>query len=57
MKTELNALANTGTWIIVDLPPNIKPIGCMWVYKINYQADGSIERFKARLVAKGYNQI
>ena len=57
METELTALIQTGTWKIVDLPPNIKPIGCRWVYKIKHHADGSIERFKARLVAKVYNQI
>ena len=57
METELTALEQTGTWKLVDLPPNIKPIGCRWVYKIKHHADGSIERFKARLVAKGYNQI
>lgn len=57
MKVELAALDKTGTWTIVDLPPNIKPIGCKWVYKIKHNSDGSIERFKARLVSKGYNQI
>jgi hypothetical protein len=57
MKVELEALEKTGTWILVDLPPNVKPIGCRWVYKIKYHADGTIERYKARLVAKGYNQI
>ena len=57
MKTELTALERTRTWKLVDLPPNIKPIGYRWVYKIKHHADGSIERFKARLVAKGYNQI
>jgi hypothetical protein len=57
MKVELEALEKMGTWILVDLPPNVKPIGCRWVYKIKYHADGTIERYKARLVAKGYNQI
>jgi hypothetical protein len=57
METELSALENTGTWKLVDLPPNVKPIGCKWIFKIKYHADGSIERYKARLVAKGYNQI
>ncbi|MCI29300.1 retrovirus-related Pol polyprotein from transposon TNT 1-94, partial [Trifolium medium] len=57
MQVELKALEKTGTWILVDLPPSIKPIGCRWVYRIKYHADGSIERYKARLVAKGYNQI
>jgi hypothetical protein len=41
----------------VDLPPNIKPIGCRWIYKVKFHVDGTIERYKARLVAKCYNQI
>ena len=51
------ALAKTGTWKIVDLPPNVKPIGCRWVYRVKYKSDGSLERYKARLVAKGYKQV
>jgi len=57
MQDEITALENTGTWKLVDLPPNVKPIGCKWIYKIKHHADGSIERHKARLVAKGYNQV
>jgi hypothetical protein len=57
MQAKLTALENTGTWKLVDLPPNVKPIGCRWIYKIKYHEDGSIERYKARLAAKGYNQI
>ena len=57
MQTEIAALENNGTWKLVDLPPNVKPIGCRWIYKIKHHADGSIERHKARLVAKGYNQV
>nr|ABD32757.1 Integrase, catalytic region [Medicago truncatula] len=30
METELAALEQIGTWKLVDLPPNIKPIGCRW---------------------------
>ncbi|CAJ2651582.1 unnamed protein product [Trifolium pratense] len=57
MNSELEALARTGTWKIVDLPPNVRPIGSKWVYKIKHKSDGTVERYKARLVAKGYNQI
>ncbi|KAI5418663.1 hypothetical protein KIW84_043041 [Lathyrus oleraceus] len=52
MKTELDALISTNTWSIVDLPHNKTPIGCKWIYKIKYNADGLIERYKAYLVGK-----
>jgi len=57
MDDELQALHHNNTWIITDLPPGKKPIGCKWVYKIKYHANGTIERYKARLVAKGYSQV
>ena len=57
MKFEVDALERNGTWILVDLPENVNPIGNKWVYKVKYRADGSVERYKARLVAKGYNQV
>jgi hypothetical protein len=53
---ELDSLHANGTWDIVPLPPNKKPIGCKWVFKLKRHADGSIERYKARLVAKGFSQ-
>jgi hypothetical protein len=57
MNLELEALTKTGTWKIVDLPPNVKPIGSRWVYRVKYKSDGTLERYKARLVAKGYSQV
>lgn len=56
MNNEMEALNRNNTWTITDLPPNRKPIGCKWIYKIKYKASGEIERYKARLVAKGYSQ-
>jgi len=45
MQNEITALENTGTWKLVDLPPNVKHIGSKWIYKIKHNADGSIERY------------
>jgi len=56
MSNELVALEENKTWTLVDLPPNVKPIGNKWVFKIKHHADGSVEHYKARLVAKGYTQ-
>jgi hypothetical protein len=53
---EIKALEKNQTWDLVILPQNKSAIGCKWVYKVKFQADGSVERYKARLVAKGYTQ-
>lgn len=49
MGFEINALEDTNTWIVCSLPEGKDPIGCIWVYKVKLNADGSLERFKARL--------
>lgn len=56
MNTEMDSLYHNNTLVITSLPPNRKHIGCRWVYKIKYKANGEVERYRARLVAKGYNQ-
>eukprot|EP00253_Pinus_taeda_P035923 PITA_35923 len=52
MQREYDALINNGTWKLVYPPFGTKPIGCKWVYKNKYKADGSLDKHKARLVAK-----
>ena len=47
---------SNGTWVLVDLPPSCKPIGCKWVFRRKYNTDGSLQTFKARLVTKGFIQ-
>ncbi|KAL5789093.1 hypothetical protein ACOSQ2_003981 [Xanthoceras sorbifolium] len=56
MAVELYALESNGTWSIVSLPQGKRLVGCRWVYKTKFRADGTIERHKARLIAKGYTQ-
>ncbi|XP_075515626.1 uncharacterized protein LOC142550282 [Primulina tabacum] len=56
MADELNTLEANNTWSIVSLPHEKSLIGCRWVYKAKFSADGYLQRYKARLVAKGFTQ-
>lgn len=56
MKSEMESMYSNHVWELVDPPPNIKPIGCKWIYKRKRGADGKVETYKARLVAKGFTQ-
>ena len=51
----MHVLIENETWDLVDVSKGVKPIGCIWVYKVKYNIDGSI-KYKAQLVVKGYAQ-
>jgi hypothetical protein len=57
VKEELDALYRNKTWDICPRPTHQRVVDCRWVFKIKYNADGSIQRYKARLCAKGFTQI
>jgi len=42
MSNELDAISQTHTWDLVDLPLEKFAVGCKWVYKIKTRADGSV---------------
>lgn len=56
MENEIQALKSTGTWQLVPYNPNQNVVGCKWIFRIKYRADGTIDRYKARLVAQGFHQ-
>jgi len=58
MHDEMESLEKNGTWDLVRLPREKKPIRCKWVFKRKEGVSPNDEaRYKARLVAKGYSQI
>ncbi|GJS39232.1 retrovirus-related pol polyprotein from transposon TNT 1-94 [Tanacetum coccineum] len=56
MNNEIYALESNHIWVLTTLPPNKHPIGSKWVFRIKYNANGSVEKYKARLVAKDFTQ-
>jgi hypothetical protein len=56
MKEEIFAIETNEAWVLVDLPQGKDVVGVKWVYKVKYNANGSVQKFKARRVAKGYVQ-
>ena len=57
MSSEISALEDNGIWEMSMLPKGKKALGCKWVYKIKFHADGSIEHLQARLVILGNHQV
>lgn len=56
MTDEFDTCQETRTWSLVPRPENTHIIGCRWVHKVKYNADGSEEKLRSRLVAKGNEQ-
>ena len=56
MKDEITACENNGTWTIEDLPQGKQALGCMWVFRLKFNVDGTLERHKARIVVLGNHQ-
>jgi Reverse transcriptase (RNA-dependent DNA polymerase) len=57
MDEDIASLIAYGTWSVEPFPDVIRSLPCKWVFKINKNARGHIERYKARLLAKGYQQV
>ncbi|GJT69933.1 zinc finger, CCHC-type containing protein [Tanacetum coccineum] len=53
---EMNYIMGNDTWVLVDLPPGCRPMGCKWIFKRKLKVDGTVEKFKARLVIQGFKQ-
>jgi len=47
----------TGTWTVVEQPPNANVVDSCWVLCIKKNAAGEIKKYKACLLARGFTQI
>ncbi|GJT39469.1 hypothetical protein Tco_0939334 [Tanacetum coccineum] len=45
---EMDSILGNNTWVLANLPPGCKPLGCKWIFKRKLKVDGTIENFKAR---------
>ncbi|GJY51008.1 hypothetical protein Tco_0441855, partial [Tanacetum coccineum] len=48
---EMDSIMSNNTWVLANLPPGCKPLGCKWIFKRKLKVDGIVEKFKARLIA------
>ncbi|GJU05972.1 zinc finger, CCHC-type containing protein [Tanacetum coccineum] len=53
---EMDSIMGNNTWVLANLPPGCKPLGCKWIFNIKLKVDRTIEKFKARLVIQGFKQ-
>nr|GEZ23153.1 zinc finger, CCHC-type [Tanacetum cinerariifolium] len=53
---EIGFIMKNNTWVLSDLPPGCKPLGCKSIFKRKMKVDGKVDKFKARLVIKGFRQ-
>ncbi|GKD48888.1 zinc finger, CCHC-type containing protein [Tanacetum coccineum] len=53
---KMDSIIGNNTWVLADLPPGCKPLGCKWIFKIKLKVDGTVKKLKARLVIQGFKQ-
>ncbi|GJW28879.1 zinc finger, CCHC-type containing protein [Tanacetum coccineum] len=53
---EMDSIMGNNTWVLVDLPPGCKLLGCKWIFKRKFKVDGTIEKLNARLVIQGFRR-
>ncbi|GJW51151.1 zinc finger, CCHC-type containing protein [Tanacetum coccineum] len=48
INNNMDSIMGNNIWVLADLPPGCKPLGCKWIFKRKLKVDGTIEKFKAR---------
>ena len=45
MKEEMDSLEKNKTWELIELPKDIKIVGCKWVFKLKKGVGDKVERY------------
>ena len=56
MNQEMEFMYSNKVWKFVEVPNEVKPTRCKWIYKRKRGVDGRVEIFKVKLVVKGFTQ-
>ncbi|GJQ93587.1 zinc finger, CCHC-type containing protein [Tanacetum coccineum] len=40
---EMDSIMGHNTWVLTDLPPSCRPLGCKWIFKIKLKVNGIVE--------------
>ena len=51
---EMSSILENNTWVLADLPPGSKPLGCKWIFNKKMNVNETIDKYKARLVIQGF---
>ena len=57
MAAEMGSLQENQVYRLVPRPKGKKVMKSKWVFRIKFNADGSVEKYKAIIVAKGFSQV
>ncbi|GJV13267.1 zinc finger, CCHC-type containing protein [Tanacetum coccineum] len=49
INNKMDSIMGNNTWVLTDLPPGCRLLGCKWIFKRKMKVDGTVEKFKARL--------
>jgi hypothetical protein len=56
MEDEMAAVHGNNTWTLTPRPAGARVITGKWVFKIELNSDGTLNKYKARWVVRGFNQ-
>jgi len=57
MDSEIGSLEQAGTWTTIACLLGKNIVGCKWVFRLKWKADGSIDKYKGQLVTHRFMQI